>query len=177
VHGAVSGGQARFGATAAEALANLEKDMGSSLASHPVDVREARSIERSSERLRKLGLRIEDFCPPPPAAPGEDPPARFTVRPTNAEPLAAACLQEVLAQVRAAGSRGIDVQRYKGLGEMMAAQLRDTTMNIESRRLLRVQVEDVVRADEMFSVLMGEKVEPRRAFIEHHALEVEELDV
>ena len=79
--------------------------------------------------------------------------------------------------MRSAGSRGIDVQRYKGLGEMMAAQLRDTTMAVATRRLLRVQVEDGVRADEMFSVLMGEKVEPRRAFIERHALEVEELDV
>jgi DNA gyrase subunit B len=177
VHGVVSGGQARFGATAALAMERLEKDMGSSLASHPVDVREARAVERSAERLRKLGLRIEDFCPPPPAAPGEDPAARFTVRPTNAEPVGAACLQEVLGQVRAAGSRGIDVQRYKGLGEMMAAQLRDTTMDVATRRLLRVQVEDGVRADEMFSVLMGEKVEPRRAFIERHALEVEELDV
>jgi len=59
----------------------------------------------------------------------------------------------------------------------MAAQLRDTTMDVATRRLLRVQVEDGVRADEMFSVLMGEKVEPRRAFIERHALEVEELDV
>jgi DNA gyrase subunit B len=60
---------------------------------------------------------------------------------------------------------------------MMADQLRDTTMAVATRRLLRVQVEDAVRADEMFSVLMGEKVEPRREFIERHALEVEELDV
>jgi DNA gyrase subunit B len=60
---------------------------------------------------------------------------------------------------------------------MMAAQLRDTTMAVATRRLLRVQVDDVVRADEMFTVLMGERVEPRRAFIERHALEVEELDV
>jgi DNA gyrase subunit B len=177
VHGAVGGGQARFGPTPEAARAALEKDMGTSLSCHAVDVREARSIERSAERLRKAGLRIEDFCPPPPAAPGEDPPARFVVRPSGGEPLPATCLQDVLAHVRTAGSRGIDVQRYKGLGEMMAAQLRDTTMNVGSRRLLQVHVEDVVRADEMFSVLMGEKVEPRREVIERHALEVEELDV
>ena len=177
VHGVVGGGQARFGATTEDARRRLEEVLGSSLAAHPVEVREARGVERGAERLRRLGLRIEDYCPPPAAAPGEDPPARYLVRPAGAEPVPVACLEEALAQVRAAGSRGIDVQRYKGLGEMMAEQLRDTTMAVATRRLLRVQVEDGVRADEMFSVLMGEKVEPRRDFIERHALEVEELDV
>jgi DNA gyrase subunit B len=177
VHGVVSGGSARFGATAAEARAKLEAEGFRGATAHAVEVREARGIERSAERLKKLGLRIEDFSPPPPAAPGEDPPARYLVKTAAAEPQPAACLQEALAKVREAGSRGIDVQRYKGLGEMMAAQLRDTTMDIDKRRLLRVQVEDGVQADEMFSVLMGEKVEPRRNFIERHALEVQELDV
>ena len=165
VHGVVSGGRAFFGASAP------------SVTSHPVEVREARAVERAADRLRRAGFRIEDYCPPPPAAPGEDPPPRFHVKSAGADPEPASCLQDVLALVRSAGSRGIDVQRYKGLGEMMAEQLRDTTMAVATRRLLRVQVEDVVRADEMFSVLMGEKVEPRREFIERHALEVEELDV
>jgi DNA gyrase subunit B len=177
VHGALAGGQIRFGATTEEARKRLETETGRGLAVHPVEVREARAVERSAERLKKLGLRIQDYCAPPAAAPGEAPPARYLVRAGSAEPVPAACLEEVLRGVREAGTAGLDRQRYKGLGEMMAEQLRDTTMAVATRKLLRVQVEDGVRADGMFSVLMGEKVEPRREFIERHALEVQELDV
>ena len=176
-HAIVSAGRAFFGATAEEARARSEAEGGAGVAAHAAEIREARGVDRASERLRAGGFRLEANSAPPASPPGEDPKVRFHVKGPGGEPAPASCLQEVLAQVRAAGSRGIDVQRYKGLGEMMAEQLRDTTMDIKSRRLLRVQVEDVVRADEMFSVLMGEKVEPRREFIERHALEVEELDV
>jgi DNA gyrase subunit B len=174
-HAVVSGGRSGFGATPDEARTRLGD--GTALAAHAVEIREARGIERSADRLQRLGCRIADYCAPPPAAPGEDLPPRFLVRPQGADPVAASCLQEVLSAVRAAGTRGIDVQRYKGLGEMMAEQLRDTTMAVKTRRLLRVRVEDAYRADDVFSKLMGEKVEPRREFIERHALEVEELDV
>jgi DNA gyrase subunit B len=71
----------------------------------------------------------------------------------------------------------VDVARFKGLGEMNADELRDTTMDRTSRTLLRVRLEDAVAADRMFTVLMGEQVEPRRRFIETHALDVAELDV
>ncbi len=84
---------------------------------------------------------------------------------------------ELVRAVLEVGKQGLSLQRYKGLGEMNADQLWDTTMNPETRTLLRVKLEDVPGVDEIFSVLMGDEVEPRREFIQRHALEVRNLDV
>jgi len=85
--------------------------------------------------------------------------------------------QELLKVVRAESFRGSTLQRYKGLGEMNPEQLWETTMNPEKRTLIQVSIEDAETADEIFTTLMGDKVEPRRDFIQNHALEVSELDI
>ena len=79
--------------------------------------------------------------------------------------------------LKQAASKGQDIQRYKGLGEMNAEQLWETTMDPAQRTLLQVRVDDGVEADEIFSILMGDAVDPRREFIERHALDVQNLDI
>ena len=84
---------------------------------------------------------------------------------------------EILENIRAFGRKGLQIQRYKGLGEMNPKQLFETTMDPATRSLIKVDVADAVAADNLFSMLMGEDVPSRRAFIEDNALNVSYLDV
>jgi DNA gyrase subunit B len=100
----------------------------------------------------------------------------FTVQ-AHGKEIIVANWQELLKVVRAESFRGSTLQRYKGLGEMNPEQLWETTMNPEKRTLIQVSIDDAETADEIFTTLMGDKVEPRRDFIQNHALEVSELDI
>ncbi len=104
------------------------------------------------------------------------PPYKIKMKTAEGEtqPVTSGALVRAILEV---GKQGLNIQRYKGLGEMNPEQLWETTMNPETRTLLQVKLEDATGVDEIFSVLMGDEVEPRRNFIQEHALEVRNLDV
>ncbi len=109
---------------------------------------------------------------------------RFNVYPVpkegqdeTAEPVVVESKRELIIHMMEEGKRGLSIQRYKGLGEMNPDQLWETTMNPATRNLLQVQVENIVETDDIFTILMGDEVEPRRNFIQTNALEVSMLDI
>jgi DNA gyrase subunit B len=117
------------------------------------------------KRLRALAKQIEEFNKPP-----------FLIT-RNGDKATKERATEVLAYVMEDAKKDFTITRFKGLGEMNPAQLWETTMNAESRTLLKVKLEDVVEAEKIFTTLMGENVEDRRKFIEENALEVVNLDI
>jgi len=138
-----------------------------------IELHEVKTINTNLKKLAEFNFDIQALIPQERTG-VEDP--RYILRRGETEtPLED--LRGLLAAIRAAGEKGLQVTRFKGLGEMNAEELRDTTLDPENRTLVQVSMPDVAAADEMFRVLMGEKVEPRREFIEKHALEVRNLDV
>jgi DNA gyrase subunit B len=133
------------------------------------DVHEAEALEAGLQGLKALGLTAADLLPGP--AP------HFRIAHDGQPPVPAADAFAAADALRRAGEQAVDIQRYKGLGEMNAEQLWESTMNPETRMLHPVAMRDQVEADHLFSVLMGPGVEPRREYIEKHALEVRNLDI
>jgi DNA gyrase subunit B len=101
----------------------------------------------------------------------------FTIIDAKKEKHPADSFFALLSDILSLADKGLNIQRYKGLGEMNPEQLWETTMNAEHRTLLQVRVEEAEEADSLFRKLMGENVEPRREFIEKNALAVEDLDI
>ncbi len=134
---------------------------------------EVRSINVGLLELQKFGFGVEALLPKDRTGMEG---SRYNLRRGETE-VGLDDLRGLLPAVREAGQRGLKVTRFKGLGEMNAEELRETTLDPEKRTLVQISMEDVGAADEMFRVLMGDKVEPRREFIEKHALEVKNLDV
>ena len=131
------------------------------------EIHGAEEIYKSVAVIAKAGLSLDNYFEPGPEYQLVD----------DKDVMTGCRLSEVLEQVKILGRKGLDVQRYKGLGEMNAEQLWMTTMNPQTRTLFKVRLEDASEAERLFSILMGNNVEPRREFIEKHALEVRELDV
>ena len=138
-----------------------------------VDLHEVRSINAGLAELAAMGFGIESLLPEDRTG-SEEP--RYKLRRGDNE-IGLEDLRSLLSAVRRAGEKGLSITRFKGLGEMNAEELRDTTLDPANRTLLRVTMTDAAAADDLFRVLMGEKVEPRREFIERHALDVKNLDV
>ncbi|MEN6625770.1 MAG: DNA topoisomerase (ATP-hydrolyzing) subunit B [Candidatus Sumerlaeia bacterium] len=141
---------------------------------------EAYKVEAIVGRLEKLGLPLELIVPQEfeidPANPFDEY-HPFTVFDGDKKSLPADSLPELLDRVREICAKGVTVKRFKGLGEMDPPQLWDTTMNPATRRLVQVQLNDAIEADRIFTILMGDQVDPRRRFIQQNAPEVRNLDV
>jgi DNA gyrase subunit B len=117
-------------------------------------------------RLRELQTAIVAIGAPP-----------FLVSEGDEEVVEAASIDALWDFIDTRGHKGLQLQRYKGLGEMNATTLWDTTMNPETRVLLQVRIDDGLEAEKLFSILMGDQVEPRREFIEQNAMDVRNLDI
>ena len=139
-----------------------------------IDLHEVSSINQNLRTLKDYGISLKDLTPA--GTKNGEPIFPFAISNKDVEtPLSS--MRELLPKLRKQGEKGMTLTRFKGLGEMNSDELWETSMDPEKRVLLQVTLDDAVAADEMFRVLMGDQVEPRREFIQRHALDVKELDV
>ncbi|MFA5190954.1 MAG: DNA topoisomerase (ATP-hydrolyzing) subunit B [Verrucomicrobiia bacterium] len=141
------------------------------------EIYEGAEIAKLLATLEKKGIDVERYLPPPrDENPNAKPKPLFeVVEGENRTPLFS--VSEILPRVKENGKRGMTIQRYKGLGEMDPEQLWETTMDPVRRKLVKVEMPDLAKAEEIFTICMGDEVEPRRHFIEENALNVRNLDV
>jgi DNA gyrase subunit B len=137
------------------------------------ELHESRELSKTVKRLTSLGFSVGDLLAEEDYDP-EDP--KFWVQ-SDSKRVPLRGLAEFLPAVREFGKEGLDIQRYKGLGEMNPGQLWETTLDPARRTLLRVELGNAVEAEEMFSLMMGDDVASRRKYIESHAMEISNLDI
>jgi DNA gyrase subunit B len=165
-------------------LADLTEKEGKEIERDVLELFEAPDIDAIITKIEKLGLDFSTYASEiaPQAKEASSAEAAKKLKPVytikeEQEQKDCASLKDVLGFIKELATKGMHIQRYKGLGEMNPQQLWETTMDPEKRTLLKVVLEDAVEADEMFTVLMGDQVEPRRKFIEDYAHQVKNLDI
>lgn len=135
-----------------------------------IEIYESHEIKKINEAFIKVGTGIEGYLP-------QDKDLFILVNAESGEEISCNNLKVVLAEVRKLATKGMSIQRYKGLGEMNPEQLWESTMDPQKRTLVKVTLEDTVEADSIFTILMGDQAQPRREFIQTFAHEVRNLDV
>ncbi len=163
-------------------LAALTGKEGKEIEQDVLQLFEAQEIEEIILKIEKLGVDFgtyySDISGVKPSGKETEKKIKAVYRIMNGEEVKEVfSLKDVLAYIKEVAAKGMHIQRYKGLGEMNPQQLWETTMDPEKRTILQVTLEDAVEADKMFTVLMGDQVEPRREFIEDHAHQVKNLDI
>ena len=150
-----------------------EEDGSSDRGLHITELHEVRSLNRQLADLREMGFGISALLPE--KRTGLEG-SRYYLRKGEAE-TGIDDLRGLLTAIRHSGEKGFIITRFKGLGEMDPEELRETTLDPKNRSLVQITMDDAAAADELFRILMGDRVEPRREFIEQNALEVKNLDV